>query len=155
TSALAVALWVALAACGSVLLLATTNLICQEIAVIPFLWVAPLSIYLLTFVLAFDRDRWYHREGFAVAIGSLAPAGCILTAAAAVVPTFWQILVALAALFTGCMVCHGELARSRPAPERLTSFYLAIAVGGALGGVFVAIICPRLFTEFTEYPIGL
>ena len=150
-----IALWLVLAACGSVLLLATTNFICQEIAVIPFLWVAPLSIYLLTFVLAFESDRWYQRSGFAIAAGILVPAACILTAAAGFVTVFWQIVIALVALFTTCMVCHGELAKSRPAPAHLTAFYLAIATGGAIGGVFVAIVCPRLFTEFTEYPAGL
>ena len=147
--------WIALAACGSTLLLATTNLICQDIAVIPFLWVAPLSIYLLTFVLTFESERWYHRARFAVAAGVFVPAGCVLAAAAVVVPAKWQIVVALAALFVTCMVCHGELARSRPQPRYLTTFYLAIAAGGALGGILVALICPHVFAEFSEYPIGL
>ncbi|HEV3196786.1 MAG TPA: fused MFS/spermidine synthase [Bryobacteraceae bacterium] len=147
--------WLALAAAGSTVLLATTNQISQEIAVNPFLWVAPLAIYLLTFVLTFERDRAYHRVGFAVAAGVVAPAGCMVQSAAVALSLSVQLLVFLAALFIACMVCHGELARSRPSPRYLTSFYLTIAAGGAFGGVFVALISPHVFTEFSEYPIGL
>ena len=147
--------WIGLAATGSTLLLATTNLISQDVAVIPFLWIAPLALYLLTFVIAFDRDSWYRRGPFAIAAGLLVPAACIVTAAAVGISPWWQIAVYLSALFVACMLCHGELARSRPTEQYLTHFYLAIAGGGALGGVFVAIIAPRIFTQFTEYPIGL
>lgn len=147
--------WMALAACGSILLLGTTNQICQEIAVVPFLWVAPLSIYLLTFILAFDHKRWYHRTSFAVAAGVLAPSACAMISATIAVPLWQQVAVFLSALFATCMVCHGELAFSRPAPQYLTAFYLAIAAGGAMGGVFAAIIAPRVFKQFIEYPIGL
>jgi len=147
--------WLALAAAGSTVLLATTNQISQEIAVNPFLWVAPLAIYLLTFVLTFEWDRAYHRVGFAIAAGVLAPAGCIVQSAAIALSLVVQLLVFLAALFIVCMVCHGELARSRPSPRYLTAFYLTIAGGGALGGVFVALISPHVFAEFSEYPTGL
>ena len=147
--------WLALAAAGSTVLLATTNQISQEIAVNPFLWVAPLALYLLTFVLTFEGDRAYHRIGFAVAAGVLAPAGCVVQSAAIALSLGLQLVIFLAALFIVCMVCHGELARSRPSPGYLTAFYLTIAGGGALGGVFVALISPRVFTEFSEYPIGL
>ena len=147
--------WLALSAAGSTLLLATTNQISQEIAVNPFLWVAPLAVYLLTFVLTFERDHAYHRLGFAVAAGVLAPAGCIVQGAAIALSLWLQLATFLAALFATCMLCHGELARSRPSPRYLTTFYLTIAAGGVLGGVFVALIAPHLFTEFSEYPIGL
>ena len=149
------AYWIALAMCGSVLLLATTNLISQDVAVIPFLWVAPLSAYLLTFVLAFESERWYWPPGFGVAAGVLVPAGCAIMIAAVAISPWWQLAVYLLALFATCMICHGELARSRPAAAKLTSFYLAIACGGALGGVFVALLCPLIFTHFSEYPVGL
>ena len=147
--------WLGLSAAGSTLLLATTNQISQEIAVNPFLWVAPLAIYLLTFVLAFERAGFYRRALFAVAIGLAAPAGCIVQSAALSIPLGVQLVLLLVALFVACMVCHGELARSRPAPSSLTAFYLTIAAGGAVGGFFVAWIAPRVFTEFSEYPIGL
>lgn len=147
--------WTALAAAGSILLLATTNLVCQDIAVIPFLWVAPLSIYLLTFVLVFESSRWYRRPLFAAAAGLFVPAGSVIPAAAAALPVRWQLAVYLAALFIACMICHGELARARPQPGHLTTFYLAIAGGGALGGAFAALLSPYLFSNFSEYPIGL
>ena len=147
--------WIGLAACGSTLLLATTNQISQEIAPVPFLWVAPLSIYLLTFILAFEHPRWYRRTLFAVAAGIFGPAGCAVQVAATGLRPRIQLGIYLLTLFIACMVCHGELSRSRPSPRSLTMFYLAIAAGGALGGVFVALIAPELFTEFTEYPIGL
>ncbi len=147
--------WTGLAAAGSVLLLATTNLICQDIAVIPFLWVAPLSVYLLTFVLAFESERWYRRPVFAAAAGLFVPAGCAILVAAVAVSMGWQLGIYLAALFITCMICHGELARARPAPRHLTSFYLAIAGGGAVGGVFAALVSPQIFSEYSEYPIGL
>src|SRR5713226_7994673 len=150
-----VLLWLALSACSSILLLATTNQISQEVAVSPFLWIAPLSIYLLTFILTFESDRWYRRGLFAAAAGVLAPVTCAVVGATVVVSLWTQLGVDLGALFVTCMVCHGELARSRPSPRHLTAFYLTIAAGGALGGVLVALIAPHVFTEFSEYPIGL
>jgi hypothetical protein len=147
--------WLGLAMCGSTLLLATTNQISQEIAVVPFLWVAPLSIYLLTFILAFEHPRWYRCALFAIGAGVFGPAACAVQVAAIGLGARIQLGIYLLTLFIVCMVCHGELARSRPSPAYLTLFYLAIAAGGALGGVFVALVAPNVFTEFNEYPIGL
>jgi hypothetical protein len=147
--------WLALSACGSTLLLATTNQISEEIAVNPFLWVAPLSIYLLTFVVAFEKERFYHRALFAGAAGVFVPAACAVQIAAAALSLGVQLGLYLFALFITCMVCQGELARSRPSFRYLTAFYLTIATGGVMGGVFVALIAPHAFTEFSEYPIGL
>jgi len=147
--------WLALAACGSTLLMGTTNQMCQEIAVIPFLWIVPLSIYLLTFILCFDNARWYRRIVFAVLAGVLAPAACGLVAAGISIPLWVHLTVYPLALFVLCMLCHGELARLRPPAQHLTMFYLMIAAGGALGGVFVALVAPRLFETYLEYPIGL
>lgn len=150
-----VLLWLGLSATGSIILLAATNEISQEIAVNPFLWVAPLSLYLLTFVLTFESDRWYRPQLYAGLAGFFVAIACGVTAAANAVPILWQLAVHLATLFFTCMLCNGELVRTRPAPRHLTAFYLTIAAGGALGGVFVALIAPRVFTEFSEYPIGL
>ena len=150
-----VLLWLALSACGSILLLATTNQISQEVAVSPFLWIAPLSIYLLTFILTFESDRWYRRGLFAAAAGVLAPVTCAVIGATVAVSLWTQLGVDLAALFVTCMVCHGELARSKPSPRHLTAFYLTVSAGGAVGGVFAALIAPRIFTEFSEYPMAL
>jgi hypothetical protein len=147
--------WIALAACSSTLLVATTNQISQDIAVNPFLWVACLSIYLLTFILAFERGRLYRRSLVAVAAGLCAPIACVLPSTASGLSLGSQLILYLVTLLVACMLCQGELARSRPSPCYLTGFYLAIASGGALGGAFVALIAPRIFTEFDEYPIGL
>jgi hypothetical protein len=154
-SFLDIGMWLALAACGSVLLLGTTSQITQEIAVFPFLWIAPLSIYLLTFILTFESDRWYRRGVFAVLAGVLAPVTTAVISLSMTGSAGTQLAVYLGTLFATCMVCHGELARSRPSPRHLTAFYLTIAAGGALGGVFSAIVAPRVFSEFSEYPIGL
>ncbi len=136
--------------------MATTNQMCQEIAVIPFLWIVPLSIYLLTFVLCFEGERWYQRTVFAVAGGVLGAGACALMVMGLVKVRLWLHLTGDSlALFVLCMICHGELARSRPAPRYLTKFYLTIAAGGAMGGVFVAIVAPRLFDAYLEYPIGI
>jgi len=147
--------WLGLSAASSTVLLATTNQISQEIAVNPFLWVIPLSIYLLTFVLTFDSDCWYRRSLFAIASGILAPVACAVMAAAVALSLQRQLIAYLIALFVVCMLCHGELARSRPGPRYLTTFYLTIATGGAVGGLFVALVAPRVFTEYGEFPIGM
>jgi protein-L-isoaspartate O-methyltransferase len=163
-------LWLALPACGVALLLAVTNEICQEIAVVPFLWVLPLALYLLTFVIAFDGARWYRRWLWlpAMAASMLAVlwlmAGDHVDAPEApwLRPVAWlieraeevdlpaEIGIHLAALFAFCMVCHGELYRLRPPAARLTGYYLAIAAGGAAGGFFVAIVAPLVFSDYFE-----
>jgi spermidine synthase len=147
--------WLGLSACGATLLVATTNQISQDIAVSPFLWVATLAIYLLTFVLAFESDRFYWRTSFAIAAGFFAPVACALPSVSIGLSLGWQLAIYLIALFVTCMLCQGELARSRPSPRYLTTFYLTIAAGGTIGGIFVALIAPRSFTEFSEYQIGL
>jgi hypothetical protein len=147
--------WLALSTCSSILLVATTNQLSQDIAVNPFLWVAALSVYLLTFILAFYGERAYNRTLFAVAAGLFAPVACVVPSLTSTLSLRSQLALYLAALFIGCMLCHGELARSRPPARYLTQFYLAIAAGGAIGGVFVALVAPRIFSDFSEYPIGL
>ncbi len=152
TTPIARALWVLLPACASALLLATTNLLCQEITSIPLLWVLPLALYLLSFILCFDHPRWYRREIFhpLLLLGILA----LYLAMHFSLATPEIVLVPLL-LFVACMICHGELVRLKPAVQRLTSFYLAISAGGALGGIFVAIVAPLLFRFFTEYEVAL
>ena len=147
--------WLILAASGSLLFLATTNQICQNIAVVPLLWVTPLSIYLLSLVICFDRPNWYSRPVFQAGfIVSLIAAMFLLTGGG-ITNLRTQVVLYLLILFFGCMVCHGELARSKPPAEKLTLFYLMIAAGGALAGVFVVLVAPRAFSSFAEYPLGL
>jgi hypothetical protein len=148
-------LWLLLPACASTLLLATTNKMCQDVAVIPFLWVAPLAIYLVSFIISFDSPRWYRRLPYTVAlILVLVAVGWVLPKQSEI-PLFLVLGTYSAALFICCMVCHGELYRLKPEPERLTSFYLMVAAGGALGGLFVAVFAPFLFETYAELPWGL
>ncbi len=148
-------LWLLLPACAATLLLATTNLMCMEVAVIPFLWVLPLALYLLSFIICFDSPRWYGRRPFAVAL--VAALGGIGWAwfKGADASSSLELGIYAAGLFVCCMVCHGELYRLRPEPSRLTGFYLMIAAGGALGGIFVAIIAPLIFKNYYELHWGL
>jgi hypothetical protein len=152
------AMWVLLPAIASVLLLGGTNTLCQDVAAVPFLWVLPLALYLLTFILAFDHPRWYHRGVFGPLVGvALAAAVWVKFQTADWPPLPWQVALHAAVIFAGCMFCHGELARLRPAssPRALTSFYLSVAAGGAAGGLFVAIVAPRLFHSHVEYNLSL
>jgi hypothetical protein len=147
--------WFSLSACGSLLLLSTTNQMCQEVASIPFLWLLPLCLYLLSFILCFEFNRFYNRAvfGFLFAVG-VGWAALVLFRGFDV-PIRVQIAAYSLALFAGCVVCHGELARTRPEPARLTAFYLTIAAGGAAGGVLVGIAAPLLFHGFWEIHIAL
>jgi SAM-dependent methyltransferase len=148
-------LWISLAGCASTLLLVVTNLLTQNLAPMPLLWVIPLSIYLLTFILCFESDRWYRRWLFLPllfpSIASLAVAsGPVLENASVAV----MLPLLSAALFVCCMTCHGELARLRPAAMQLTAFYLSLSAGGALGGLFAGLLAPHVFPAMFEYPIS-
>jgi hypothetical protein len=151
---LTILFWLSLSATTSALLMAVTTEISQEVAVSPFLWIAPLSVYLLSFVITFDSDRWYRRSLFAILAGVLAPAACVVTAIATGVSLLNQLGIYLAALFSACMLCHGELVRAKPPHSHLTLFYLCVAAGGVAGGIFAAIWAPRHFKEFSEFPIA-
>lgn len=147
--------WLALPACASVALLAITAYLCQDAASIPLLWVAPMVVYLLTFILTFESDRWYRRWPWlgALAIDSFAAViGWFRNETA---PFLVQLGVHLVLLLCIGMVCHGELARLRPASRRLTAFYLAIAAGGALGGLLAAVVAPLVFADYYELPLSI
>ncbi len=145
-------LWLALSAMGSVMLLAVTNHITQNISSVPFLWVLPLAIYLSSFILAFDHPRWYLRPLFVALLLGLLPAMAYYIPSLdlkVAVPLY------LAGLFVSCMFCHGELARLKPDPAHLTRFYLMISLGGALGAVLVAIVAPLTLPGYFELGIAL
>lgn len=148
--------WSALAACASVLLLAFTSHLSLNIAPIPFLWILPLLLYLLSFIVSFDAPRWYRRDIFFPLL-VVGVAGVCYTLSPEHRHPDIRILVPLYALtlFCACMLCHGELARSKPHPSHLTSFYLYLALGGALGGLFVGLLAPVLFNDLLELPISL
>ena len=149
-------LWTALAATGSYLLLAVSNHICQNIASIPLLWIAPLSIYLLSFILCFDSTRWYRREIFlAVLAAALGVMAWTLADQELTHELQLQIGVFCAGLFVACMFCHGELARLKPAPRYLTRFYLMISLGGAIGSALVGLVAPIVLPAYFELSLGL
>ena len=143
--------------CASVLLLAITNHLSQNVAAIPFLWVLPLSIYLLSFILCFEGEGWYRRNPYlqllAVALGSMAYAVSVDTTSN--VPIKVMVPLFAMGLFTCCMVCHGELARLKPDPKYLTHFYLMISAGGALGGLLVGLLAPHFLNALYEMPVSL
>lgn len=173
-------LWVLLPACASVMLLGATNHVCQDVAVIPFMWVVPLSLYLLTFIICFEHERWYLPVAWSVA--AVLVISFVLAAEAKNTAELWtkltlpagladwlgkwpskefpkgfvaQIIMSFSAMFLACMVCHGELARLKPQASRLTEFYLLMSAGGALGGLAVSLGAPQLFVTYLEWPLGL
>ena len=146
-------IWIGLAATASMLLLAMTRHLTQDVAPVPFLWIAPLSIYLLSFILCFDAPRYYVRPVFLAALPLAFFALDRVLDGGMDVP----VLIALisVSLFVFCMVCHGELVRRKPPVRYLTLFYLMLSIGGALGGLLVGLVAPALFTAYFELPLGL
>lgn len=149
------ALWLALALTGSILFMATSNQLTRNIAAIPFLWVLPLSLYLSSFIVAFERERWYVRWIWGTLfLGSLGAILFLLTSGKE--PSLaLQLGLYSVNLFSGTLLCHGELYRLRPPAQDLTGFYLLVAGGGALGGAFVALVAPSIFSGYWEYPLSL
>jgi spermidine synthase len=140
--------WVGFSAVGSALLLGVSSHLTQNISSAPLLWVVPLALYLVTFIVSFDHPRWYHRGVF-LPLGALAlPLMAWLADSlelALVTPVY------AAGLFVLCMVCHGELYRLKPEPARLTQFYLALSVGGAFGSLLMAVAAPLLLDGHYEF----
>lgn len=154
-------LWLLLPAVASAMLLATTNHVCQDVAVVPFMWVVPLSLYLITFIICFEHERWYLRP-----VWTLMAVAAILIAALDTVisvKTEWdptpnylaELGWCFGAMFLGCLVCHGELSRLKPRASHLTEFYLFMSAGGALGGLLVSLVAPRVFVTYLEWPLSL
>jgi spermidine synthase len=170
-------MWLALSAMGSIMLLAVTNHVTQNISSVPFLWVLPLSLYLITFILCFDHPRWYVRPVVVALLVVLTPmmaakiaafnidlSGFIGLLPEGLGATLKQslslgfvVLVALymTGLFVACLFCHGELARMKPDPRYLTRFYLMLSLGGAVGAVLVAIVAPLTLRGYYELNIVL
>ncbi len=149
-----VLLWLGLAFFPSVMLGAVTSHLTQEVAAVPFLWMLPLALYLTSFIVCFawpgaGRSAWRVALAVAAGLALVGLHGELLMK----VPT--RVALWCAVLFVYAMAGHGELARLRPAPDRLTGYYLAIAAGGALGGLQNAVVAPLLFTGYWELHLGL
>jgi SAM-dependent methyltransferase len=151
-----IGLWLVLAAMGSVTLLGVTNHLTQNISSVPLLWVIPLAVYLLTFILCFEGRNWYRRD---IYLGSLAWMLCVMAWFLAdkglQFELLWHIAVFTIGLYFVCMFCHGELARRRPGARYLTLFYLVVSLGGVVGGVLVGIVAPVTLRGYLELEIAL
>ena len=145
--------WIGLSALSSLMFIATTNHVCHDIATVPFLWIIPLALYLLTFIICFDHPRWYVRELWC----GLCVAAIFTLVCLDLDLGFVQNLVLhFGTMFLICMVCHGELVTLRPENRKyITEYYLLISAGGALGGLFITLVATRYFDEYYEWPLGL
>jgi spermidine synthase len=149
-------LWIALSATGSVLLLAVTNHLTQNLAAVPLLWLAPLTLYLLSFIVTFEGRGWYRPQlAWILVLAALGGMAWLVADAELHLELALQLSVFLGGLFIGCVFCHGELYRLRPPPAQLTAFYLTVSAGGALGGVLVAVIAPLVFSGYYELGAAL
>jgi hypothetical protein len=149
-------IWLSYAACGSMLLLAVTNHLAENVAPVPLLWVLPLAVYLLSFTLVFARrslyPRWLIARLLAVALGT---AGYAIYDPNATHPLQITVPLFCGSLLVFCMFCHGELAIRKPVARFLTTFYLTIALGGAIGAICVGLIAPHVLSGVYELPIAL
>ncbi|MBL8917494.1 MAG: fused MFS/spermidine synthase [Myxococcaceae bacterium] len=146
--------WLALACIPNVVLIATTQRLSEDVAAGPLQWLLPLSLYLVTFIICFEKPAWYRRTGWLWVLGL----ACVASAFSWVAR--WdglalQVGLASVTLFAACMVCHGELYALRPVDTGATGFYLVVSAGGVLGGLFCSLVAPNVFTTFAEYPLGL
>ena len=149
-------LWICLAACASTLWMAVANHLSREVAPVPFLWILPLSIYLLTFILCFEGSGWYRPGIFRWILPAAWLGAAYRIAGQGVSGLTWEIVTFSLALFAWCMFCHGEIARTKPSSGgEVTFFYLMIALGGAVGALFVGLAAPNLLSTYLELPIGI
>jgi hypothetical protein len=150
--------WLLLSASGVVMLLAATNQLCKDVAVVPLLWVLPLALYLISFIVSFGRPAWYQRAVWGpLLFGALAGITYLLRQEFAEdeVDLLVQIGTYCAGVLVYCVVCHGELYRLRPETDRLTEFYLFVSLGGALGGIATAVVAPLVLTGYWEFHLVL
>ncbi len=147
--------WLALSATGSVMLLAVTNHVTQNVAAIPLLWLAPLTLYLLTFILAFEGGYYRSEVFWSFCLVWLMGMAWLLVDNDYQFDLPVQLGVFLSGLFMTCLFCHGELYRLRPSPRHLTAFYLTVSAGGALGGLLVAVVAPLAFNGYHELGLAM
>ena len=147
--------WVALPALASTMLLVVTNHVCQDVAVIPFLWVLPLSLYLISFIVCFDSPDWYKPKWIAattLVMLALIQAKDLLPGSVQLIAEASCYMVMLLGV---CLLCHGEVARLKPDAQQLTQYYALMSAGGAIGGLIVAVACPLMLSSFAELPFTL
>jgi SAM-dependent methyltransferase len=148
--------WLLLSGMGAFMLLAVTNHITHDVASVPFLWILPLTLYLVTFILCFEGRGWYQRRIFIVPLLAIVGAmAWALNAESGIMDIKEALPLNLIGLFVMCMFFHGELAERKPAPRYLTRFYLMVSLGGALGGIAVGLVAVKLFNTNYEFGVGL
>ena len=147
--------WLALSFAPSSLTLGVTTYITTDVAAVPLLWVIPLALYLLTFVLAFTRKQFLPAALMNRVLVVAALVVTLILASGATEPTWVLILANLSFFFVAALTCHKQLADDRPAVTHLAEYYLWIAIGGALGSVFNVLIAPLLFKSVVEYPLAI
>jgi len=148
-------LWISLAMVGVIVLVATTNAMTQNIPPVPFLWILPLCLYLLSFIISFHSPKWYVREYWFALFSLTACLALLMYFIGSQFDIVSQTIVYASILFIACMICHGELARLKPGAEQLTLYYLFISLGGFLGSAFVVFIAQNLFEQFIEFPLAI
>lgn len=148
-------LWGSLAMVGVVILVATTNAMTQNIPPVPFLWILPLCLYLLTFIISFHSPKWYVREYWFALFVLIACLALLMYFIGSQFDIISQVVIYACILFVSCMICHGELAKLKPPVKQLTLYYLFISLGGFLGSAFVAFIAQNIFDQFLEFPIAI
>ena len=145
--------WTALSACGAALLVSSSSILTREVGPVPFLWILPLAVYLITFILCFDKPEWYKRSVFfplfAVSVTAL------MFLFDSKLSFSFEMAMHSLVLFSTCMICHGEVVKLRPDSNQLTEFYLFLSLGGVIGAIFVNVIAPSLFSDYYEYRISI
>ncbi|MCA1629135.1 MAG: fused MFS/spermidine synthase [Acidobacteria bacterium] len=149
------AMWVLLAFVPSSLMLGVTTYVSTDIASLPLLWVVPLSLYLLTLIVAFARRRIVRRRWVEFVMPGVTLVFLLAYLSGATQPTWFLVLLHLLFFFVAALMCHGRLADDRPATRHLAEFYLWMSVGGALGGLFNALVAPVVFKHIVEYPLAV
>lgn len=147
--------WIAFPAMASTMLLVVTNHVCQDVAVVPFLWVLPLGLYLLSFIICFDSPQWYRPKVISV-VTVLAVIAIEMKDWIPINLQLISLVVSFMVFLLGiCLICHGEVARIKPPARLLTQYYMMLSAGGAIGGLIVAVVCPVLFDSFIEFPVSM
>jgi len=148
-------LWLLFSAASVILMVSTTSAMTQNIPPTPFLWVLPLCIYLLTYIICFSNDKWYVRKYWFISFAACSLAAILMFYIGTQFNIFVQVAVYSLILFFACMLCHGELARLKPNKNKLTLFYLIMALGGVIGSIFTSIVAEYIFTQYYEFPVGI
>jgi len=148
-------LWLLFSAASVILMVSTTSAMTQNIPPTPFLWVLPLCIYLLTYIICFNNDKWYIRKYWFIAFAACSFAAILMFYLGTKFTILVQVAVYSLILFFACMLCHGELARLKPHKSKLTLFYLIMALGGVVGSIFTSIVAEHIFTQYYEFPVGI